>query len=159
MATYLRSKKLNPADMQFTEDEQAKLDAAPPPEAPAVTVAKIGADTQLKLGAMKQQGDQLSIQHEQQVATAANALEGVKVQAGQEAVHVDATVQLHKELNDAKTQLAKTAMELQTERELNAQNNAANERKHRREMQQRNMPKPPVQVPGRARNGQAFGQA
>jgi hypothetical protein len=61
-------------------------------------------------------------------------------------------------LDQAKTALAKTAMQLNTERELNAVNNQAADRKHRREIVAQQMPKPAVQAPGRAANGQAASQ-
>jgi hypothetical protein len=65
---FLKSKRLAPGDVQYSEEEQAKIDAAPPPEAPAVTVAKIAADTQLKLGAMKQTAEQQTAQSEEKIA-------------------------------------------------------------------------------------------
>jgi hypothetical protein len=173
---FLKSKRLNPDDIAYSEEEQAKLDAAPPPEAPAVTVAKINADTNIKLGVMKQTADQQTQQSEAQIAAAAHTLEVGKAQADQQQTHLDATLQAHElqmaherslmdyatrrniSLDRAKTELARTAMQLNTERELNAVNNAAGDRKHRREMAQRQMPKPAVQAPGRAANGQAASQ-
>jgi hypothetical protein len=173
---FLKSKRLDPDDIAYSKEEQEKLDAAPPPEAPQVTAAKINADTQIKLGVMKQSADQQSTQAEAQVAAAAQQLEGGKIAADQQADHMDATIRLHElqtrhdlalldyankhrmSLDQAKTALAKTAMQLNTERELNAVNNAAGDRKHRREIAAQQMLKPPVQAPGRAANGQAFTQ-
>jgi hypothetical protein len=173
---FLKSKRLNPDDIAYSEEEQAKLDAAPPPEAPAVTVAKITQDTQLKLGVMKQSVDQQTTQAEAQIAAAAHTLEVGKVQVDQQQTHLDATLQAHElqmthdralmeyatrrniSLDRAKTELARTAMQLNTERELNAVNNQAADRKHRREIVAQQMPKPPVQAPGRAAPGQAFTQ-
>ena len=162
---FLRSKKLRPDAMMYTTEEQAKIDAAPPPEAPQVTSAKISADAQIKIAEMKLPIEQQSIQSAERIEQAANVLEGAKVQADQQATHVDATIALHEvdvkrqsELDRVKAELAKVSMQLVTEQKLNAQNNAANDRKHRREIQQRNMPRPPVQAPGRASNGNAFSQ-
>jgi hypothetical protein len=173
---FLKSKRLDPDDIAYSKEEQEKLDAAPPPEAPQVAAAKINADTQIKLGVMKQTAEQQSQQAEAQVAAAAQQLEGGKIAADQQQAHVDATIRLHEletrkdlalldyankhrmSLDQAKTALAKTAMQLNTERELNAVNNQAADRKHRREMVQAQMPKPPVQAPGRAANGQAASQ-
>jgi hypothetical protein len=169
---FVKSKKLNPSAFQYTEEEQAKIDAAPPPEAPAVTVAKIAADAQMKLGVMKQTADQQTAQNEGQIAAAAHVLEGGRVQVEQQKVHLDSTLAAHKlemehqraillyanqqkiSLDQAKMQLAKTAMQLSTERELNASNQRVDLHKHRNPQ-----PKPPVQVPGRAANGKAFSQA
>jgi hypothetical protein len=172
-AEFLRSKHLNPAAFKYTEEEQAKLDAAPPVEAPAVTVAKIAADTQIKLGVMKQTADQQTTQAEGQIAAAAHVLEVGKVQIAQQKVHGDLTMAAHQmdqqnqqalteqnnelkiSLDRAKAELAKTAMQLQTERDLNAANNAHEMRKHLTAQP----PKPAVQVPGRAGNGKAASQA
>jgi len=170
---FLKSKKLSPDEVMYSEEEQAKLDAAPPPEAPAVTVAKIAADTQLKLGVMQQQADQQTAAEEQKIADMTHILEGGKAQIEQQRVHGELTLKAHQidmehqralmeyanrmkiSLDQAKAALAKTAMQLQTERDLNAANNAHEMRKHRTP----GAPKPPVQVPGRAANGQAFSQA
>lgn len=181
---FLKSKRLNPDDVQYTEEEQAKIDATPPPEAPAVTVAKIGQDTAMKQLAAKQTTEQQSQQSEERIAAAANTLEGghvqndaARVQAEQQRTQVEATVKLHElqtrhdlalmeyankmhiSLAQAKVDLARTAMQLQTQRDLNAADNAIDLHKHRTQQpRQPRGPKPPVQVPGRARNGQAFEQ-
>lgn len=172
---FLKSKRLNPDDVMYSEEEQAKLDAAPPPEAPAVQVAKINADTQIKLGVMQQTSDQQTAQAEGQIAAAAHTLEVGTAQTEQQRVHGELTIKANQiemdhqralllyanqqkiSLDAAKAELAKTAMQLQTERALNAQNNAHEMRKHRTPQPQ--SPKPPVQAPGRAANGQAFAQS
>jgi hypothetical protein len=55
-------------------------------------------------------------------------------------------------LDQAKANLAKTAMQIATEKELNAANHAIELHKHHN-------PPPPVQVPGRAANGAAYSQS
>lgn len=165
MKMFLKSKRLDPEDVQFTPEMQAKMDAAPQAAAPVVEAAKINQDTTLKVAVMKQQGEAQSVQSEERVAQAAQALEG----QGQQ---VDATVRLHElqmrhdlaimeysarhsiSINDAKVQLAKTAMQLSTEKELNAVNNHHDMVKHVTQP-----PKPAVQLPGRAKNGQAAAQS
>jgi hypothetical protein len=181
---FVKSKRLPPDDLMYSPEDQAKLDAAPPPEAPAVTVAKIAADTAMKQLAAQQTADQQTQANEQRIAQAANVLEGghvaneqARIQAEQERTHVDATIKLHQiqaerdlaimeyankhqiSIDQAKVELAKTTMQLQTETTLNAENNAVAERKHQREMAQRASEKPPVQVPGRAAPGHAFDQS
>jgi hypothetical protein len=180
----LRSKRLDPDDFTYTEEEQAKIDAQPPPGAPQVEAAKINADTQLKLGVMKQTADQQTVQSEERIAQAAQALEGghvqneqQRIQAEQHRTLTEATVKLHElqmkhdlalleyanrrgiSVDSAKVELARTAMQLKTERDLNAQNQAGEQQKHRREMQMRQQQRPPVQAPGRAAPGHAFDQA
>jgi hypothetical protein len=176
---FLRSKHLSPSAFKYTEEEQAKLDAAPPVEAPTVTVAKINADTQLKLGVMKQTADQRTEQNEAQIAAAAHALEVGKVQVDQTQVHGELTIKAHEletrrevalmdyanrmkiSLDQAKAQLAKTAMQLQTERDLHQTDVAVDLHKHHNPQPKPQPPrgtKPPVQLPGRAGNGRAFEQ-
>jgi len=125
------------------------------------------------LGVMQQQADQQTAAEEQKIADMTHILEGGKAQIEQQRVHGELTLKAHQidmehqralmeyanrmkiSLDQAKAALAKTAMQLQTERDLNAANNAHEMRKHRTP----GAPKPPVQVPGRAANGQAFSQA
>ncbi len=179
---FIASKRLSPDDLMYSKEDQAKIDAAPPPEAPAVTVAKIAADTAMKQLAAKQTTEQQSQQSEERIAQAANTLEGghvqneaQRVQAEQHRTQVDATVRLHQiaaerdlaimqyanahqiSIDAAKVELAKTSMQLQTERDLNAANNSLAERHHQREIAAR--PPPPVQAPGRAAPGHAFDQS
>jgi hypothetical protein len=180
---FLRSKRLDPEDVQYTEEQQAKIDAAPPPEAPAVTVAKIGADTAMKQLAAKQTVEQQSQQSEERIAAAANTLEGQhvqneagRIQAEQHRTLADATVKLHElqtrrelamldyankhqiSLDRVKADLAKTAMTLQTQRALNAEDNAADLQRNNRPDKPRRGEQPPGQVPGKAGNGRAFEQ-
>jgi hypothetical protein len=170
---YVKAQKLDPAAFTYTEEEQAKIDAAPPPEQPAVTVAKIVQDTAMKQLAATQSTEQQSEANEAQIAAAAHTLEVGKAQVAQTQVHGELTIKANQiqmehdralmeyanrrniSLDQAKMQLAKTAMSLQTERELNQQNNAHEMRKHRTP----GAPKPAVQAPGRAADGQAFSQA
>ena len=179
---FARSKRLDPADLQYSEEEQEKIDANPP-EPPAITVAKIAADTAMKQIAAKQSADQQTTASEERIAQAANALEGGHVQneatrvaTERERTSVEATVKLHQmqvsrelamleyanqhgiNLDRVKADLAKAAMTLQTQRDLNAQDNAVAARKANRPERPRRGMRPPDQVPGRAGNGRAFEQ-
>jgi hypothetical protein len=175
---FYRIKRLDPDDFMYTEEEEREIKMALQPQAPQVQAAQITADANIKIALMKQQGDQLSIQHEQQIAQAANALEGKRVDNEAQATQADATIRLHEmeierqirlieyanrrniSLDAAKAQLARTAMQLQTERELNASNNAMQIHESRGRQQPRGGrgPRPAVQAPGRAENGMAFEQ-
>lgn len=172
-----KTKKLNPADLQYTPEEQARIDAAPKPEAPQVTAARITADTSLKTAVMKQGVDQQSVQSEERIAAAAHALEGGRVEAENNRTVVDHIGRLHDlntkrelamleyanrrqiSLDDAKAELAKTAMTLDTQRELNATDNLVDLHKHSdRGVHPHNVMPPPGQTPGRAGSGRAFEQ-
>jgi len=177
----LRSKRLDPADFTYTEEQQAKIDATPPADPPPVAVAKIQADTAAKQIVAKQASDQQTVQNEARIAQAAQALEGghvqndaQRIQAEQHRTLADATVKLHEiqmrhqlamldyankhqmNLDQVKAALAKTAMTLQTQRDLNAQDNAADSR-NRPERPRRGAPSP-GQIPGKAGNGRGFEQ-
>lgn len=173
---FIKSKRLAPDDLMYSKEDQAKIDATPAPEAPQVTVAKIAADTALKQLAAKQGADQQTQQSEERIAEAANTLEGghvqAKVAAEQQRTQVEATIKLHQiqaerelalmqyasahqiSVDAAKTELAKAAMSLQTERDLAAQNAAVELHKHHNPS-----PAPPVQAPGRAAPGHSFDQS
>jgi len=171
----LKSKRIAPQDLQYTDEEQARIEATPPPEPYQVTVAKIVADTAAKQLVAKQQTDQQTAASEERIAQAANALEGGRVQNEAQRTSVDATVRLHElqvqrelamleyanrhqiNLDQVKADLAKTAMTLQTQRDLNAADNVADARRNRPARPRRGAA-PPDQTPGRAGDGRAFEQ-
>jgi hypothetical protein len=53
LTEWLKSNRLDPRTMQYTEEEQKKMAEAPPPEDPAVTVAKIRAESAKEIEGMK----------------------------------------------------------------------------------------------------------
>jgi hypothetical protein len=175
----LKSKRLQPSDFKYSEQDQQKMDSQPPPVAPAVQAAQINQKTQLTVATMKQQGDQQSIASEEKIAQAERVLEGQKTQVG-------ATIDLHEmehkrqmlileyalkhgiTVTQAKTELAQTAMKLTTQKELNEADNALELHRHhnpgaeaveRLAEKPTEAMKPPVQAPGRAGRGKAFSQA
>lgn len=196
---WCKSKRMDPADFQYSQEEQKRIDSSPPPDAPVVAAAKVNQDTQLKLGVMKQQVGAQSIQSEERIEAAANVLEGQHVQNDQTRIAAEErrtaaeqTVRLHEiamkrdvaimeyanrrhiSLDQARTELAKTSMSLQVERDINAQNNAHDMAKHmsaqtekepsstqggrNRNRHPQPQQRPPVEVPGRAKNGHQFDQ-
>jgi len=173
---FLKSKRLDPAEVQYTEEEQAKLDATPPPPAPAVQVAQIVAQTEAQKLAAAQTSAQRSDTNEREIAQAAQVLEGKKIETAQHATLTEATVKLHElqtrhdlalldyankhriSLDAAKAALAKTAMTINAEKELNAANAAVDLHKHHNPSPKPVM-KPAAQAPGRAGNGRAFSQS
>lgn len=177
---FLKSKRLNPEDLQYTEEQQAKIDATPPPDPPPVAVAKIQASTAAEALAAKQGADQRDAANEQQIEGAAQILEGHKVDTERARIATEATVKLHDlaqrrelamldyanshqiSLAQAKVELAKTAMTLDTQKQLNAADNAVDLHRHATKPQKppKTPPgaKPLAQVPGKAGNGQAMAQ-
>lgn len=132
---------------------------------------------------MKQQGDAQSVQSEEKIAQAAQVLEGSRISNDQHKTAVEATVRLHDmqerrqlamieyanrhqiSLDQAKTDLARTAMTLDTQKQLNAQDLAVDLHKHHNPQRQperpRNIPQKPkdaAQLPGRSPNNQSMAQ-
>lgn len=183
---FLKSKRIDPEGVQYSEEQQQKIDAAPPPVAPQVQVANINASVARDALVMKQSADERTAQNETQIAQAANELDGQRVQVEQHRTLAEATVKLHElqtrrelamldyanrhqmSLDQVKADLAKTAMTLDTQKQLNAADNAVELHKNRHQPRppkavhpQRSAPplmKPPSQLPGRAGNGRAFEQ-
>lgn len=150
---WLKSRRLAPDDFAYSDEEQKRIDATPPPPAPAVQAAQVRAESAEK------------------IAVADNATK-------EKGIVTDATVRLHDmqtqrdllmleyslkhgiTIDQLKADLAGKAMELNTQERLNAQDNAVEIHKHanpKPERPPRGM-KPPVQTPGRAGNGRAFEQ-
>lgn len=161
MALVIEGNRLNPSNLTYTEEEKAKLPQTP---APAVQVAQIRAESdKAKLAAETAQGQAELAQAKDELHTEATIkLHDIK-QAHESAYQLALLEYANKHqvtLEQVKAQLAKTAMELNTERELNAQNNAmkSGEPQRKPPRRQRSGQRPPVQAPGRAANGQAFTQ-
>lgn len=184
---FLKSKRLDPQDFQYTEEQQTKIDAMPPPPAPQVQVAQIRAGVDREKLVAGQQADQRSIQSEEAIAASAHALEGARVHTEQQRTLTDATTKLHElqvkreiamlehanlrgmSLDAVKSELAKTAMTINAQKELNAADNAIELHKEegRRRKDARGahpqrstkaLAKPAAQAPGRAGNGRQFEQ-
>lgn len=193
---FLKSKHLKPSDLQYSEEQKEAMSKQPPPKPPVVQVAEINASVQRDAIVAKQGVAQQTVQHEEQLHQAEMALSGqdtqneaARIAAEERRTQADATVRLHEiqmklhiatldyankqgiTLQQAKMQLAKTAMTLQAQRELNAADHAVDLHKHHnpapepgvsRSQPKHIIPKSPArplaQVPGRAKNGQAFEQ-
>lgn len=163
---FLRSKRLDPADVQYTKEEQAKIAQAPPPEDPAVQVAKIAAASRAQELAASTQLHQQDAATDAKYKQAEAAADTAKVHVDMQHAMTQTTVQLHEietrrqlamldyatqrgiSLEEVKADLAKAAMTINAQEKLNDANNAA-----------RHALKPPVQAPGRAADGHAFDQS
>lgn len=130
------SKRMSPSKFQYTKEEQAKMDAAPPPEAPQIAVARINADTQLKLGVMAQTSDQRTAEAENQIAVAAHVLAVGDAQAQHALGAKGLEIEKQKADDAAKAKLADTAIKIQAERDMHAQDQAIDLHKHQTEQVQ-----------------------
>ncbi len=193
---FLKSKHLKPSDVQYSEEQKEANSKQPPPKPPQVQVAEINASVARDKIVSSQSADQQNKQHEAQLHEASLALEGkdaendaARIQAEERRTHAEQVVRLHEiqmkhdtalmdyankrgiSLIAAKKDLAKTAMTLQAQRELNAADNAVDLHKHHnpapepgvRKTQPKHIiptspARPLAQTPGRAANGKAFEQ-
>lgn len=153
MAAVIEGNKINPTKLQYTDEEFAKLPQ--PAAAPAIEVAKIRA-----------QSDAQALQTETANSDKKLGVESTIALHTLKQTHEEALLEYALKhsisIADVKSELAQTAMKLQTEERLNAANNAIDLHKHlnpppvgpKKPRPQR----PAVQVPGRAPNGQAAAQ-
>lgn len=177
----IKSRHLNPADFKYSPEEQARLDAQPPPEDPRVTAAKVTMQGWVAEAQVKGQAD---AQKTQVQAT----VDLHELQMKREMALLDYANQHKINLAQVQAELAATAIKVQAQERMNAANNALDEsvgvtdraheaisdhvqrahdaaeadRQRRHDMQKHRMTlqaKPPVQVPGRAGNGKAYSQS
>lgn len=176
MKLFLKSKRLDPADLQYTEEEQKKIDSTPPPVAPVVQVAQIKAHTDTMAIAAKQGEGQQTRQHEQQLAQATAVLEGSRIQAEDNRTLVDHVGWMHElqmkhelalleyakehrmQVTEVRAMLAKTAMTLDTQRELSTDAHRVDIHKHNNPQPKAapQVAEPLAEPPGRAKPGEAF---
>ncbi len=151
MAAAIEANKFSPIKFQYTEEEQAKIDATPPAGAPAVEVAKINAG-------VKQQ----EIQARAADTTADN-------ERADREVMTDATVRLHtlqmqrelamlqyasknqQTLAQVQAELANTKMKLDAQERISDRDRDADNGSPQ-------VAAPAIEPPGRAPNGKAFVQ-
>lgn len=179
---FLKSKRLNPENLQYTKEQQEAMDKQPPPKDPMVQAAEIRATVDReKIAAGQTEGER------------SHSLDSETLEADRSRVQAEATVRLHEldmklkiatldyatkrgiTVDKAKAELAKTAMTLQAQRELNAVDNAVamHDKGRDREAAAQNPPKsqpkhqakkptsvvkPLANPPGRAKDGEAFSQ-
>lgn len=164
-AQMLRSKRLNPADFQYTEAELAEQskNQAPPPQ---IAVAQIRAQSAEKIAegrdaasVQKMQVDTdrdrayVDSQARRDEASANLKLEELRLKV--QLAQLDYANREKISLQDAKVRLADTAMKLKTTKELAYADMAASDGKN---VVEKPMPTPAVEPPGQAEQGQSYAQ-
>lgn len=152
----VRSKKMQPKDLKYTEEEQARIDAQPPPAAPQIEVAKIRAQTDMEKLKVQQTDDdkdreievaigarQIGVAEHKIVADASVQLRELELK--KELALLDYARHQNTTLTKAQAELAGTSMKLRTQRELSAKNGGG-----------RQVMTPPSEPAGRAPRGRAF---
>lgn len=142
-----RAARIHPDDLMFSDEEWQRISSAPPPDAPAVAAAKIRSASQ-------SEGNANDLQVKREEIHANVVVDVHKLALERELAMLQYANREKVNLDTVKSQLAKTAMQLSTERELNSENNQHDFRKHTTPSADR----PPVQAPGRAAPGHQFDQ-
>lgn len=147
---FIKSKRFDPRAFQRSPDEQAQIDAAPPPAAPQVEVAKINAASREKIAQATGQLNQSKAGADAQVRLRELAIR-------ERLAIMDFANRRGISLENVKAQLAKTAMQLDTQVKL-ATARAAPARGGRVPPARRTpqVARTPMEPVGRARPGEAF---
>lgn len=150
MDEYLKSRRFNPSEFDYTEEEMKAMKEQPPPEDPRITAAKITADARLKEQAqeskdiadrtvaafrMELQDQQFEAQENERERQNKIALALINEQM----LSTQLTSAEKQVLEKLKVSLAETSMKLSTQQNMNRQ-----------------VITPPTEPVGRAPNGQAF---
>jgi hypothetical protein len=156
----VRSKQLNPKDLQYTEEEQARIDAQGTPPAPQVQAAQIGADSRIKaaqiVAGVKTAADQLDAHTKSDIATATLHADVNRDHLNYNLALLEYANKRGISLNEVKAELAKTAMTLQAQERLNARDSRQPRKNLRPQRTPRQVAAPAVEPKGRAPAGQAF---
>lgn len=165
MNEFLKSRRFDPTTFDYTEEEQAKIDATPQPPPPQVQVAEIRAGVEKeKLGVTKQtKAQELQVDMERiandtdrdlayvEAETARTQQEGDiglrKLALQRELAILEYASAQKTTIDKVRGSLAETALELRVQKELAGAANV---------LKAREVANPAVEPPGRAPNGEAF---
>jgi len=161
-ATVCKAKRIDPRDIQYSEEDQKKMADQPQPEAPQVQIAKLNAQARLEATKMTtsatMQRAQLDVDRDTEFQKAINQRAQIDDEANQQEMQWKREFEMYKENNSVKreneklkAQLAMKSAELVTQKELSAAALAAG---HARTSPQ--VATPPSEPAGRAPNGQAY---
>lgn len=124
-ALIAKSRRLNPADLQYTEDEQRKIEETPPPPAPAVQVAQIKAEVEkmkMQMQANVEAAADASAERIAQLeAQASMEIEQLRQQTAQLRIKMDTdrdNVYVQTQLQNAQTIYAGKLQELQLKKDI-----------------------------------------
>ena len=135
-ARFLKTKRIDPRDVEYTEEELAKMAQQPPPEDPRITAAKIKAevDTQIAQGrdATTIKKSEMDTDRDLSYEEALNQRAVIAEQGKQREIEMRRELEifkennsLKKELDKLKAELAMAAAELATQKELAVMSNHA----------------------------------
>lgn len=143
---FFKSNKLDPKRFRMTEDEIEKAKKAPPPKDPKIAVAEIGAAARLKAAAMDRDRDTIHVNAQAQRDRSQESYLLEKLRIDERLKVLEYATKRNISLDQARTELAKVALELRTQVHL-----ATNRVQGAPEVA-----KPPMEPAGRAPDGEAF---
>lgn len=173
-ASYARSKRLDPRDFQFSPEQMEKIDATPPPDPVPVQVAKINTQANEQIQAAHDKVQMAKTQEQSDRGTQYVAAQTARDQANAEAQlkETEAQVQIANlnyqeslanfanargiSTDQAKAQIAQTAMKLQVQKEISMNDLSVDLHKHHVAPAQPPVLTPPTEPAGKAPAGEAF---
>jgi len=181
---FIRSKRLNPEDLQYTKEQIEAMDKAPPVKDPTVQAAEVKAAVEREKIVAGQTEEERAIAHERELHDSAQALAGNELETDKQIRMRELEVELQIKtldyankrnitLDKAKADLAKVSMTLQAQRQLAGVDHAVDLHKHHnagaqggdkpgkqqpkhKPQEQRSVAKPLAQLPGRAPKDRAM---
>jgi len=141
---YLKGNHLKPTDFQYTEEEQKALAKQPPPKAPAVQAAEIRAQVDMQKAKLDTDRDTAYVQAETERTQKEFEVRMAELEAKTRLEMLKYANQHKIKLMEVKAQMAETAMKVQAQRELSAEDRAGE------------VLKPPSEPKGRAENGDSY---
>lgn len=155
-ALWLKSKRIDPRDVQLDDEKKQALMQRPPPKAPQVEAAEIRAQVDMEREKMRNQTsiEKMRMDTDRDAAYVAelreraqsNAMTNIEeLRLRRELALLDYANKNQISLANIKADLAKTAMELNVTKELAAGKATADQ-----------LPTPPVEPPGRAPSGESY---
>ncbi len=122
---HLKGNQIEPIDVQYTEDEQTKIDQQPPPKDPKIQVAEIGAQATVAKMKADTDRDKAYVEAETQRSQSESQGRQQELQLKRELAMLDYANTNRISIEELKVQLAETTMKLKTQEKLAAQDHAA----------------------------------
>jgi hypothetical protein len=144
---FLKSKRFDPRAFTYSEEEQARLEQQPPPKPPQVQAAEINTQARIEVAKIGAATAEKRIGLDEQDVKTSATLALHELQMRRELAMMDYAARHQITLEQVKAQLAKTAMTLDTQKQLSAHRNGGGQ-----------VATPAVEPAGRAANGRAFEQ-
>jgi len=169
---FLKAKRIDPGDVEYTDAELAQMAQQPPPEAPVVTAAKIRSASDEKIAAGQQAAETAAAQAKTDRDAAYNQVMENRVANEHEATMAELALRERLAILDyankkdvtieeIKAKLADKAMSLNVQKQLSAAALSVDLHKHHNPVPNpldKTVVTPPTEPAGKAQNGQAFAQ-